>query len=55
MLKNYFKVAFRNLNKNRVYAFINILGLGLGLAITILVFMFVKFVEYLTLSIPLNF
>ncbi|UCE94754.1 MAG: ABC transporter permease, partial [Flavobacteriaceae bacterium] len=42
MLKNYFKVAFRNLSRNRIYAFINILGLGLGLAITILVFMFVK-------------
>ena len=42
MLKNYFKVAFRNLNRNRVYAFINILGLALGLTITILVFMFVK-------------
>ena len=42
MLKNYFKVAFRNLNKNRVYAFINILGLALGLTVSILVFMFVK-------------
>ena len=42
MLKNYFKVAFRSLNKNRVYAFINILGLALGLTVTILVFMFVK-------------
>ncbi len=42
MLKNYFKVAIRNLNRNRVYAFINILGLALGLTVTILVFMFVK-------------
>ncbi len=42
MLKNYFKVAFRNLSRNKVYAFINILGLGLGLTVTILVFMFVK-------------
>lgn len=42
MLKNYFKVAFRSLNKNRVYAFINILGLALGLTVTLLVFMFVK-------------
>lgn len=42
MLKNYFKVAIRNLSRNKVYAFINILGLGLGLTITILVFMFVK-------------
>jgi len=42
MFKNYLKVAFRSLNKNRVYAFINILGLALGLAVTILVFLFIK-------------
>ncbi len=42
MFKNYLKVAFRSLNKNRTYAIINILGLALGLAVTILVFMFVK-------------
>jgi putative ABC transport system permease protein len=42
MFKNYLKVAFRSLNKNRTYAFINIFGLALGLTITILVFMFVK-------------
>ena len=42
MFKNYIKVAFRSLNKNRTYAIINILGLALGLAVTILVFMFVK-------------
>ncbi|MCP4458143.1 MAG: FtsX-like permease family protein, partial [Cytophagales bacterium] len=42
MFRNYLKVAFRSLNKNRVYALINILGLALGLAVTILVFLFVK-------------
>lgn len=42
MFKNYLKVAFRSLNKNRVYAFINILGLALGLTITILVFLFIN-------------
>ncbi len=42
MFKNYLKVAFRSLNKNRTYAVINILGLALGLAVTILVFMFIK-------------
>jgi len=41
MFKNYLKIALRSLNKNRVYAFINILGLALGLMVTILVFMFV--------------
>jgi putative ABC transport system permease protein len=42
MIKNYLKIALRSLNKNRVYALINILGLSMGLAITILVFLFVK-------------
>ena len=42
MFKNYLKVAFRSLNKNRIYALINILGLGLGLTVIILVFMYVK-------------
>ncbi len=42
MFKNYLKVAFRSLNKNRIYAVINVLGLALGLTVTILVFLFVK-------------
>jgi putative ABC transport system permease protein len=32
MIKNYFKIAFRNLIKNRTYSLINVVGLGLGLA-----------------------
>ena len=42
MLKNYIKIAIRNLNKNRVFAIINILGLSLGLAISLIVFLYVK-------------
>ncbi|GAB5398479.1 MAG: ABC transporter permease [Aureisphaera sp.] len=37
MLKNYFKIAFRNLFKNKVYSFINISGLAIGMAATILI------------------
>ncbi|WP_431209828.1 ABC transporter permease [Puia sp. P3] len=37
MLTNYFKVAWRNLVKNKVYSSINILGLAAGLTITILI------------------
>ena len=37
MFKNYIKIAFRNLLKNKVYSFINIFGLALGLAVTILI------------------
>ncbi|MCP4123611.1 MAG: FtsX-like permease family protein [Bacteroidetes bacterium] len=43
MFKNYLKVAFRNLNKNKGYAAINILGLALGLMATIIVFLFVRY------------
>jgi putative ABC transport system permease protein len=32
MIKSYFKIAIRNLFRNRVYSLINIVGLGLGLA-----------------------
>lgn len=32
MLKSYFKIAVRNLYRNRTYSFINIFGLGLGFA-----------------------
>jgi putative ABC transport system permease protein len=41
MFRNYLKVAFRSLKKNKVYAIINILGLALGLTVTILVFLFI--------------
>src|SRR5258708_40018904 len=31
MLKNYFKIAWRNLQRNKVFSFINIFGLAIGL------------------------
>ncbi|MET6998899.1 ABC transporter permease [Chitinophaga defluvii] len=37
MLKNYFKIAYRNLIKNKVYSFINIAGLSVGMAIAMLI------------------
>ncbi|TLV04033.1 FtsX-like permease family protein [Dyadobacter luticola] len=37
MLKNYLKIAFRNLVKNRGYSAINIGGLGLGMAVAVLI------------------
>lgn len=42
MLKNYFKIAYRNLLKKKVYSFINIVGLGVGMACCVLIFMFVQ-------------
>ncbi|WP_026753023.1 ABC transporter permease [Sediminibacter sp. Hel_I_10] len=37
MFKNYIKIAFRNLFKNKVYSFINIFGLAIGMAATIMI------------------
>ena len=41
MLKNYFKTAWRNLRKNKIYSFINITGLAIGMAACILILLFV--------------
>ncbi len=37
MLKNYFKIAWRNLLKSKVYSSINVLGLALGMAVAMLI------------------
>ncbi|MEO8416153.1 MAG: ABC transporter permease, partial [Ginsengibacter sp.] len=37
MFKNYFKIAWRNLIKNKIYSTINILGLAAGMAVAILI------------------
>jgi putative ABC transport system permease protein len=37
MLRNYFKIAFRNLTKNTGYTFINVAGLATGMAVAILI------------------
>ena len=37
MLKNYFKMAWRNLVKNKLYSFINITGLATGMGLAILI------------------
>jgi len=42
MLKNYFKIAWRNLLKNKTFSAINISGLALGLTCSILIFLWVK-------------
>ncbi|WP_162054352.1 ABC transporter permease [Pontibacter pamirensis] len=42
MLHNYFKIAFRNIARNKVYAAINIGGLAIGIAACVLIFLFVK-------------
>lgn len=37
MIKNYFKIAWRNLIKNKAHSFINIAGLSVGMAVAILI------------------
>jgi putative ABC transport system permease protein len=41
MIKNYFKIAWRNLVKNKVFSFINIFGLSLGLTCCMLIAMYI--------------
>jgi putative ABC transport system permease protein len=43
MLKNYFKIAFRNLWRHRVFSFINIMGLTVGMTACFLIFLYVRF------------
>ncbi len=42
MIKNYFKIAWRNLLKNKVYSFINIFGLAIGMAVTIMIMLWIS-------------
>ncbi|MDX1942644.1 MAG: ABC transporter permease [Saprospiraceae bacterium] len=42
MLKNYFKIAWRNLWKNRTTSFINIVGLSVGMAAAVLIMLWVQ-------------
>ncbi|HEY4326742.1 MAG TPA: ABC transporter permease [Mucilaginibacter sp.] len=43
MIRNYFKTAWRNLWKNKVFSLINILGLSLGMAACLLILQYVNF------------
>lgn len=42
MIKNYFKITFRNLWKNKGYSFLNIFGLAIGIACASLIFLWVE-------------
>ena len=42
MFKSFFKVAFRNIMRNRGYSFINISGLAIGMAATMLILLWVQ-------------
>lgn len=42
MFRNYFKTAWRNLVKNKVHSFINIVGLSIGIACSLLILLWVQ-------------
>ena len=43
MIKNYFKIAWRNMKRNKVYSGINIFGLAIGIAACLLILQYVAF------------
>ncbi|HMV90752.1 MAG TPA: ABC transporter permease, partial [Cyclobacteriaceae bacterium] len=42
MLKNYFKIAIRNILRHKVYSLINILGLSIGVACCLLLALYIQ-------------
>jgi len=42
MLKNYLKMTLRNLRRQKILAFINVIGLALGITCAILIFLYVE-------------
>ena len=42
MLKNYFKIAWRNLFRNKGFSVTNLLGLTIGITCTMFIFLWVR-------------
>jgi len=42
MIKNYLKIAFRNILTNKVFTAINVFGLSIGLCCCLMLFLYVK-------------
>jgi putative ABC transport system permease protein len=43
MLRNYFRIAIRNVSTNKGYSIINILGLAIGITVCLLIFLVIRF------------
>jgi len=43
MIKNYFKIAWRNLTKRKLYSIINVTGLSVGMACCMLIFLYLQY------------
>ena len=42
MIRNYFRVAFRNISRNKIFTFLNIAGLAIGMAASLLILLWVQ-------------
>ena len=42
MIKNFFRIAFRNISRNKLFTFINVSGLAIGLAASLLILLWVQ-------------
>ena len=42
MIKNYLKIAIRNIKRHKMYSFINILGLAIGIACCLLIMLYIQ-------------
>lgn len=42
MIKNYFKIALRNLWKNKVFSLLNTIGLAIAIAVALIIFLFIN-------------
>ena len=52
MLKNYFKIAIRNLTRQQAYSLINIIGLTFGITSFLLIMMYVQYESSFDKQIP---
>src|SRR5665213_2124361 len=43
MLKNYFKTAFRNFQRNKIFSLINVFGLSIGISAALVIFLIVHY------------
>ena len=43
MLKNYFKTAFRNFRRNKIFSIINVFGLAIGISAALVIFLIVHY------------
>ena len=51
MIKNYFTIAFRNLIKNKLFSFINIIGLAIGITACLLINIYINYENGYDLSV----